>query len=57
MPAYAAWVLPDRAAEIYAYLQSLPGPRPVKDIPILNEARFLPSATNVKHLTKSHSLV
>jgi len=37
MPAYAAAVLPDTAAaDIYAYLQSLPGPRPVKDIPILN---------------------
>jgi len=29
--------LPDQAtADIYAYLQSLPGPRPAKDIPILN---------------------
>jgi mono/diheme cytochrome c family protein len=38
MPAYAASVLPDQAAaDIYAYLQALPGPRPVKDIPILND--------------------
>ncbi len=38
MPAYAASVLPDKAAaDIYAYVQSLPGPRPVKDIPILND--------------------
>lgn len=38
MPAYAASVLPDKAAaDIYAYLQSLPGPRPVQDIPILND--------------------
>lgn len=38
MPAYAASVLPDKtAADIYAYLQSLPGARPVKDIPILND--------------------
>ncbi len=38
MPAYTASVLPDKAAlDIYAYLQSLPGPRPPKDIPILND--------------------
>jgi len=38
MPAYAASVLPDQAAaDIYAYVQSLPGPRPVKDFPILND--------------------
>ncbi|HLN09362.1 MAG TPA: cytochrome c [Xanthobacteraceae bacterium] len=38
MPAYAASVLPDKAAaDIYAYLQALDGPRPVKDIPILND--------------------
>lgn len=36
MPAYAASVLPDKAAaDIYAYLRSLPGPRPVKDVPLL----------------------
>jgi hypothetical protein len=38
MPAYAASVLLDKAAaDIYAYLQSLPGPRSVKDFPILND--------------------
>jgi len=38
MPAYAASVLPDKAAaDIYAYLQSLPGPRPLKDVPLLND--------------------
>jgi mono/diheme cytochrome c family protein len=38
MPAYAASVLPDQAAgDIYAYLQSLPGPRPVNEIAILND--------------------
>jgi mono/diheme cytochrome c family protein len=38
MPAYAAAVLSDKAAgDIYAYLQSPPGPRPVKDVPILND--------------------
>jgi mono/diheme cytochrome c family protein len=36
MPAYVASVLPDKsAADIYAYLQSLPGPRPVRDVPLL----------------------
>jgi len=38
MPAYAAQVLPDQAvADIYAYMQSLPGPRAAKDISILND--------------------
>jgi mono/diheme cytochrome c family protein len=37
MPPYPAKLLPDQGmADIYAYLQSLPGRRPVKDIPILN---------------------
>jgi mono/diheme cytochrome c family protein len=37
MPAYSEKVMPDRQlADIYAYLQALPGPRPVKDISILN---------------------
>ena len=36
MPAYSEKVMPDRQlADIYAYLQALPGPRPVKDISIL----------------------
>lgn len=37
MPPYPVSLLPDQAvADIYAFLQSLPGRRPVKDIPILN---------------------
>jgi mono/diheme cytochrome c family protein len=37
MPAYAERVLSDQdVADILAFLQSLPGPRPVKDIPLLN---------------------
>ncbi len=37
MPAYVEAVLPDRdAADLYAFVQSLPGRRPVKDIAILN---------------------
>lgn len=37
MPAYVETVLPDQdVADIYAFLQSLPGRRPAKDIPILN---------------------
>jgi uncharacterized tellurite resistance protein B-like protein len=38
MPAYAAQVMPDQAvADIYAYMQSLPGPRNAKDIEILKD--------------------
>ncbi|HXQ51381.1 MAG TPA: c-type cytochrome [Stellaceae bacterium] len=37
MPAYADTVLPDGGvADIYAFLRALPGPKPVKDIAILN---------------------
>jgi mono/diheme cytochrome c family protein len=37
MPAYVEAVLPDQdVADIYAFVQSLPGRRPAKDIPILN---------------------
>jgi len=37
MPAYSEAVLSDRdIADIYAFLESLPGPRPPKDIPSLN---------------------
>jgi mono/diheme cytochrome c family protein len=37
MPAYKEQVLSDQdLADIHAYLRSLPGPRPVKDIPQLN---------------------
>jgi len=36
MPAYAETVLPDKdVADIYAYLQSLPGPREAKDLPAM----------------------
>ena len=38
MPAYAAQVMSDQAvADIYAYMQSLPGPQQAKDIAILND--------------------
>ena len=38
MPAYAAQVLSDQAAaDIYAYVESLPGPRAAKDIAILKD--------------------
>lgn len=37
MPPYEAPILPDKdAADIYAYLQSLPKPPAVKDVPLLN---------------------
>jgi mono/diheme cytochrome c family protein len=38
MPSFSAGVLPDKdAADIHAFLQSLPGPKPAKDIPLLNQ--------------------
>lgn len=38
MPSFSASVLSDKdAADIHAFLQSLPGPRPAKDIPLLNQ--------------------
>ena len=37
MPSFSAEVLSDKdAADIHAFLQTLPGPRPVKDIPQLD---------------------
>ena len=37
MPPYEAKILPDKdAADIYAYLQTLPKPPAVKDVPLLN---------------------
>ncbi len=37
MPPYEAKLLPDKdAADIYAYLQTLPKPPSVKDVPLLN---------------------
>jgi mono/diheme cytochrome c family protein len=38
MPSFSEQVLPDKdAADIHAFLSSLPGPSPAKDIPILNQ--------------------
>ncbi len=38
MPSFSSNVLSDKdAADIHAFLQSLPGPRPAKDIPLLNQ--------------------
>jgi len=38
MPPYPDTLLSDQQlADIFAYLQSLPGPRPVSDLPILND--------------------
>jgi mono/diheme cytochrome c family protein len=38
MPTYSAGVLSDKeATDIYAFLQSLPGRKPVKDFPLLNQ--------------------
>jgi len=38
MPPYTAKVVKDsELADIYAFLQSLPEPRPAKDIPLLNQ--------------------
>lgn len=40
MPAYAEKVLSDQElTDIWAYLKTLPGPKPVKDIPLLNEIK------------------
>jgi mono/diheme cytochrome c family protein len=40
MPAYIAKVITDQElTDIWAYLKTLPGPKPVKDIPILNSLR------------------
>ena len=37
MPAYTANVLSDgEAADIYAFLRALPGRKPAKDFPLLN---------------------
>jgi len=38
MPAYSEKVMSDKQiADIYAFVQALPGPRPIKDVPILND--------------------
>jgi mono/diheme cytochrome c family protein len=38
MPAYSEEVVSEQQiADIYAFVQSLPGPRPINDVPILND--------------------
>jgi len=38
MPAYGEALMSDKqVADIYAFVQSLPGPRPTKDMPIFND--------------------
>ena len=38
MPSYSDRLMSDQElADVYAYIKSLPGPRPVKDIPLLNQ--------------------
>lgn len=38
MPSFSAEVLSDKdAADIHAFLRSLPGPKPAKDFPLLNQ--------------------
>jgi mono/diheme cytochrome c family protein len=38
MPAYSEALMPDKqVADIYAFVQSLPGPRPTRDMPIFND--------------------
>ncbi len=40
MPAYIDKIISDQElTDIWAYVKTLPGPKPVKDIPILNEAK------------------
>lgn len=40
MPAFTDKVLSDKeVTDIYAYLKTLPAPKPVKDIPLLNQIR------------------
>jgi len=40
MPAFVEKILPDpQLADIYAYVKSLPGPKPAKDVPLLNQIK------------------
>ena len=40
MPAFVEKILPDaQLADIYAYVKSLPGPKAVKDVPLLNQMK------------------
>src|ERR1700761_6113364 len=41
MPAFTDKVLSDQEVnDIYAFLKTLPAPKPVKDIPLLNQMRY-----------------
>ena len=41
MPAFSEKVLSDQEVnDIYAYLKSMPAPKPVKDIPLLDQMRY-----------------
>jgi mono/diheme cytochrome c family protein len=41
MPAFTDKVLSDQEVnDIYAYLKTMPAPKPVKDIPLLNQMRY-----------------
>jgi mono/diheme cytochrome c family protein len=41
MPGFTDKVLPDQDVnDIYAYLKTIPAPKPVKDIPLLNQMRY-----------------
>lgn len=41
MPAFGDKVLSDQEVnDIYAYLKTIPAPKPVKDIPLLNQMRY-----------------
>jgi mono/diheme cytochrome c family protein len=40
MPAFVEKILPDpQLADIYAYVKTLPAPKPVKDVPLLNQMK------------------
>jgi mono/diheme cytochrome c family protein len=40
MPAFVEKILPDpQLADIYAYVKALPAPKPVKDVPLLNQMK------------------
>jgi len=40
MPAFVEKILPDpQLADIYAYVKTLPGPKAVKDVPLLNQMK------------------
>jgi ubiquinol-cytochrome c reductase cytochrome c subunit len=40
MPAFTEKVMPDRElTDVYAYLKTIPPPKPAKDVPLLNDLR------------------